>query len=98
MKAIRKAGLKELENELILANSLLNVIDQIIDGKEPDDFSQSFPIVLKIYDFITNVRELMEAVQAEPMPSGEPAESVWLGRQQIADELSALVPQNLKKV
>jgi hypothetical protein len=41
---------------------------------------------------------LVDAVQAEPMPSGEPAESVWLGRQQIADELSALVPQNLKKV
>ena len=36
------------------------------------------------------VRALVEAVKAEPMPTGEPQESAWLGRQQVADELAAL--------
>ena len=35
------------------------------------------------------VELLVEAIKSEPMPTGEPAESVWLGRQQVADELSA---------
>jgi hypothetical protein len=50
------AGRKELENELVLANSLLDVIDQIADGKEPDDFSQSFSIVRKIWDALSGGR------------------------------------------
>ena len=30
-------------------------------------------------------------ILSEPMPSGEPAESVWLGRQQVADEIKAAI-------
>jgi hypothetical protein len=33
--------------------------------------------------------EAEKTIKAEPMPTGEPAESVWLGRQQVVDELKA---------
>ena len=51
---------KELENEIVLANSLLDVVNQIADGKEPDDFSQYFPVIRKLYDYILGLKAELE--------------------------------------
>ena len=45
-------ALRQLENEYILLGSLLEAIEQILDGHEPSDFMLSFPLVRKAWDVI----------------------------------------------
>ena len=35
--------------------------------------------------------DLLRELDAEAMPTGEPAESVWIGRQQVADDLRRII-------
>ena len=57
---LRKAGerIRELENELVLAEQLLNWIDAAIDGERVCDFAESFPLVMKVVDLYSRIREL----------------------------------------
>ena len=41
---------RQLENDYILQGSLLEAIEQILDGHEPSDFMLSFPLVRKVFD------------------------------------------------
>jgi hypothetical protein len=38
---------------------------------------------------IARLHSLLAKLDDQPMPTGEPAESVYLGRQQVADEIRA---------
>lgn len=40
------------------------------------------------------LRALYEQLESEPLPKDEPATSVYLGRQQVADELRAILGSN----
>lgn len=40
----------KIENELLLANALLEWIEMILDGEKLGDFALSFPIVRRVYD------------------------------------------------
>lgn len=46
------------------------------------------------HNLSTTLSALAARIEDEPMPTGEPAESVWRGRQQVADELRALLREH----
>lgn len=41
---------RKLENELLLANMVLNAVERALDGEEVSDFEESFPLVMKAKD------------------------------------------------
>lgn len=43
-----------LENEAVLANTMLESISSILDGKQVNDFELSFPIVRKVWDAVND--------------------------------------------
>lgn len=53
-----KAEKRLWENELVLANSILESIEEILEGKEVSDFALSFPIVRTVMDLYESKKEL----------------------------------------
>ena len=51
IKLLRQA-IRLLENDYILQGSVLEAIEQILDGQEPSDFMLSFPLVRKAWDVV----------------------------------------------
>lgn len=49
---------REIENEAVLANSILETIQELLDGQEPNDFMLSFPLVRQLMDLCGRVHEL----------------------------------------
>ena len=47
---------RKLENEVILANSMLEAIEEILDGKEVSAFMLSFPLVRQIDDLMYRLK------------------------------------------
>ena len=47
--------------------------------------------IARAFQIITQLDELIKKTTAEPLATGEPAESVQLGRLQIIDELTAIL-------
>lgn len=47
-----KKKLRIIENDWILAQSLLEAIDIALDGGDPGDFMMSFAIVRRVWDLV----------------------------------------------
>jgi hypothetical protein len=45
-----RTKIKMLENDLVMTNSILESIEDILNGKEPSDFMLSFGIVRDVFD------------------------------------------------
>jgi hypothetical protein len=50
MEKLKYPNRSEQENQLIMANSLLEWIEMILNGEELADFALSFPIVRRVND------------------------------------------------
>lgn len=46
-------------NEIVLANSMLEWIEDILDDKEVSEFAMSFPIVRQVWELKQNEKEKM---------------------------------------
>jgi hypothetical protein len=45
---------REIANEIVEMNAIIESIEDILDGKEVSDFMESFPIIRKLVDMQTH--------------------------------------------
>jgi len=50
MTECKAEAYRECQNDLLIANSILEAINEALNGNEPSDFMLSFPIVRKAWD------------------------------------------------